>query len=70
MSMNLCPVDWKNQLKRMNKNVDEYNGKSLGMVNVWYQKVRWFLSNDFWKSIGCLISAPVFGLGDLMLWDK
>ena len=36
----------------------------------WYQKVRRFSSNGFWKNIGCLISAPTFDLGVSRLWKK
>ena len=43
--------------------VDEDNGKSVGMVNRRARNIRRFSSNEFWKIIGCLISAPTFGLG-------
>ena len=38
--------------------------------NVRYRKVRRFYRNEFWKNIGCLVSAPTFGLGGLKLWEK
>ena len=54
----------------MNQKVDEYNGKALGKVNVRYQKVLRFSSNEFWKNVGGLILTPIFGLVDSRLWDK
>ena len=63
MLIKLWPGYWMTQLKSMNHKVDEDNGKALNKGNVRYQKVRRFSSNGFWKNIGCLISAPTFGLG-------
>ena len=54
----------------MNQKVDEENGKALGKSNVKYRKVCQVFSNEFWKNIGCLVSAPNFGLGGSRLWDK
>ena len=70
MSIILWPGDCMTQLKRMNQKVDEDNGKALNKGNVWYQKVHQFSSNEFWKNIGCLVSAPTFGLGGSRLWEK
>ena len=70
MLSKLWPGDYIIQLKRMNKKMDEENGKALNKGNVRYQKVCWFSSNEFWKNIGCLVSAPTFGLGGLRLWEK
>ena len=70
MLMKLWPGDCENQFKRMNMKVDEDNGKSLGMVNGRYQKSCRLSSNEFWKNIGCLVSAPNFGLGGSRLWEK
>ena len=70
MLIKLRTGDQISQLKRMNQKVDEENGKSLNKVNVWYRKVRRFSGNEFWKNIGCLISAPTFGLGGSRLWEK
>ena len=53
--INLWPGDWTNHLKRTNKKVDEDNGNVLNKGNVRYLKVRRFSSNEFWKSIGCLV---------------
>ena len=63
MLMNPWPGDCNNQLEMMTMKVDEDNGKSEGMVNGWDRKVWQFSSNEFWKNIGCLVSAPNFGLG-------
>ena len=38
--------------------------------NLWYRKVRRFSSYELWKNIGCLVSAPIFGLGGSRLWEK
>ena len=62
--------DWIKQLKMMNKKVDDGNGKALNKGNVRYRKVRRFSGNEFWKNIGCLVSAPTFGLGGSRLWEK
>ena len=50
--------------------MDEDNGKALVKVNVPYRKVRRFSRNKLWKNIGCLVSAPTFGLGGSSLWEK
>ena len=68
MLIKLWPGDWTSQLKRMNQKVDEENGKVLNKGNVRYRKVCRFSSNEFWKNIGCLDSAPTFGLGGSMIW--
>ena len=70
MSMELWHGDWKSRLERMNMKVDVDNGKSAGMVNGRNRKVRRFSSNEFWKNIGCLISAPTFCLGVSRPWKK
>ena len=70
MTMKIWRVCWKNQLERMNIKVDEGNGKAVGMVNGRYRQVWRFSSNEFWKNIGCLISAPTFGFGGSRLWEK
>ena len=63
MLIKLWPGNWKTQLKRINKKVDDNNGKELGKDNVRYQEVRRFSRNGFWKKIGCLVSSPSLGLG-------
>ena len=70
MLIKLWPGDWIIQLKRMNRKVEEENGKALNKGNVRYRKVCRFSSNEFWKNIGCLVSATTFGLGVLRLWEK
>ena len=70
MLINLCPGYWISQLKRMNQNVNEENGKALNKGNVRYRKVCQFSRNGFWKNIGCLISDPTFGLGRSRMWKK
>ena len=70
MLIKLWPGDWIDQLKRMNRKVNEENGKQRVKVNVRYRKVRRFSSFEFWKNIGCLVSAPIFGLGGSRLWEK
>ena len=62
MLIMLLPGNWKTQLKRMNQKVDEDNGKSLNKDNVRYRKVCQISGNEFWKNIGCLVSAPTFGI--------
>ena len=70
MLINIWPRYWISQLNIMNRKVDEDNGKALNKGNVRYQKVRRFYRNEFWKNIGCLVSAPTFGLGGSRLWDN
>ena len=70
MLIKLWPGDWINQLKRTNQKVDEDSGKTSNKGNVRYRKVCRFSSNEFWKNIGCLVSAPTFGLGGSRLWEK
>ena len=52
----------------MNMRMDKENKKDVGMVKGWARKVQRFLIHSFWKSIGCLVLAPTFGLGGLRLW--
>ena len=68
--MKIWPGDWDNQLEGMNMKVDEENSKYVTMVNGWAPKDQRFSSNEFWKNIGCLVSAPTFGLGGLRFWEK
>ena len=70
MLIKLWPRNWKTQLKRTNNKVDEENGKALRTGNVRYRKVRWFSRNEFWKNIGCLVSAHTFGIGGSSMWEK
>ena len=63
MFMNLRPGHLKNQLESINIKVDKDNGKSVGMVKGRARKFWRFSRNEFWKNIGCLVSAPNFGLG-------
>ena len=51
MLIKLWPGDWIDQLKRMNQNVDEENGKQRVKGNVRFRKVRRFSSSEFWKNI-------------------
>ena len=55
---------------RINMKVDEDNDKSLGMVNLRYQKMCQFSSSGFWKNIGCLVSAHTFAIGGSRLQEK
>ena len=50
--------------------VEKENGKSSGMVSGRDRKVWQFLSNVFWKNIGCIVSDPTFGFGGSRMWDK
>ena len=39
--------------------------------NVRYRKVRsLFRCDEFWMNVGCIVSAPTFGLGGLRLREK
>ena len=68
MLIHLWPGDLIDQLKRINQNVDEENGKQLVKgKKIWYRKVCRFSSCELWKNIGCLVSVPTFGLGGSML---
>ena len=54
----------------MNQEADEEKMKQRVKGNVRYRKVRRFSSCEFWKNIGCLVSAPTFGIGGSRLWEK
>ena len=58
------------QINWMNKKVVEDDGKRGTQDNGKFRKICRFLRNDFWKKIGCLLSAPTFGLGWLILWER
>ena len=49
---------------------DSCYGKQRVKGNVRYKKVRRFSSSEFWKNIGCLVSAPTFGLEGSRLWEN
>ena len=70
MLIKIWPGYWISQLKRIHRKADEENGKALNKGNIRYRKVCRFSSSEFWKNIGCLVSAPTFGLGGSRLWDK
>ena len=42
----------------------------MGIGNGQYQKICLFSGNEFLRNIGCLISAPIFGLGGSRPWEK
>ena len=54
----------------MNKKVDEENGRGGTQDNGRFRKLQWFSRNQLWKNIGCILSAPNFGLGGLRLWER
>ena len=54
----------------MNKRVDEDNRREGTQENGQFWKLRQFSGDEFWKNIGCIISAPNFGLGGSRLWEK
>ena len=70
MTINLWPGYWKTKLKSMNMKVDDNNGKATGIGNGRYRKFRQFSGNEFWKSIGCLVSDHNFGIGISRLCEK
>ena len=70
MVIHLWTGYWYNHLESMDMRMDEDNGKAVGMVKGQAQKVWQFSRNEFWKCIGCLISAHTFGLGGSRLWHK
>ena len=45
-------------------------GEGGTQENGLFWKLRKFSRNEFWKSIGCLLSAPNFGFGGSKLWEK
>ena len=70
MLIKLWPGDWIDQLMWMNQMVDEEIGKQWVKGIVRFRKVRRFSSSEFWRNIGCMVSAPTFGLGGSRLWEK
>ena len=39
-------------------------------LKVMFGIAKFVRSCEFWKNIGCLVSAPTFGLGGSRLWEK
>ena len=68
--MKLWPGYWENQIDRMNKNVDEENGRGGTKFNGNFWKLRRFSKNEFWKNIRYLLSAPTIGIRGLRLEEK
>ena len=66
----LWPGGYDNQLERMDIIVYEDNGESMAELKGQSDKVQRFSSNEFWNSIGFIISAPTFGIGISRLWEK
>ena len=54
----------------MNKRVDEDNGRGGTQENGQFRKLGRFSRNELWSNIGCILSAPTFGLGGSILWKK
>ena len=63
MLMKLWPGDWEEQLERMNKILDDEDGRLGTQENGRFWKLQRFSRNELWKNIGCLLLAPTFGLG-------
>ena len=70
MLMKLWPGDWEEKLDWARKKVDEDNGRGGTQGNGQFQKIWRFPRKKLWKKIGCLLSAPTFGLGGSILWYK
>ena len=68
--MKLLPGDWEDQLDQMNKKVDKDNGRGGDQENGQFRKLRRFSRNELWNNIGCLLSAPTFGLRESRPWEK
>ena len=54
----------------MENKVNEENGRGGTQENGICWKLQRFSRNEFWKNIGCIISAHTFGLGGSRLWEK
>ena len=54
----------------MNNKVDEDNVGEVTKEHRRFQKLCRFSRNEFWKSVGCLLSAPTFVIGGSKLWEK
>ena len=63
MLINIWPGNWNTQFKRTNQKVDEENGKSLGKVNVQYQKVHRFPEMNFGRTLVVLFQLLSLVLG-------
>ena len=68
MIMKLWPGDWEDQLDRMNKKVDEDNGRGGTQENGGFRNFWRFSRNELWNNIGYLLSATSFGLGGTRIW--
>ena len=70
MLVKLWPGYREEKLGRINEKVDEDNGRGGTRDNGKFWKIQRFSRNGFWKIIGCLLSAPNFGLRGLRMWEK
>ena len=61
MLIKIWPGDWEKNLEETDTRVNEENGRSMGRRRI--RKFWQFSRNEYWKSIGCLILAPSFGIG-------
>ena len=68
MLMKLWLGDWEEHLDRMNEKVYEENRRGGTQENGRFRNLRLSSREKLWKNIGCLISAPNFGLGGEILW--
>ena len=68
--MKLWPGDWEEKIHRMNKKVDEDNGRGETQEDGKFRKLRRFSRNELWKNIGCILSPPTFGLRGSIMWEK
>ena len=63
MIIKLWPGDWEDQLYRINKKVDEDNGRGGTQENGRFRNLWQFSRKKLWNNIGCLLSEITFGLG-------
>ena len=68
--INLWPGYWENQLDQMKKKVNEKNDRWGTQDYGRFWELLQFSRKKFWKNIGCLLSAPTFGIGGSRLWEK
>ena len=64
----LWPGDWEKQMEKMNEAVCMMNRVTLNGGGK--QQVKIFTRQEFWKCIGCILSAVTYGKKGRKLWSE
>ena len=64
----LWPGDWEKQMEKMNEAVTMNNPVTLNGGGK--RQVKKFTRQEFWKCIGCILSAVTYGKRGCKLWSE